>query len=106
MSGDPGNQSRIGVSNPFNAFVHYFGGYAQDDFRLSAKTTFNFGLRLEHETGLMEENNSFTVAFDRTLNPGGALGNVVNPLTGQRIVGGLVYAGVNGATRIKAILRR
>ena len=27
----------------------------------------------------MEENNSFTVAFDRTLNPGGALGNVINP---------------------------
>ena len=37
------------------------------------------------------------MAFDRTLNPGGALGNVVNPLTGQRIVGGLVYAGQNGA---------
>jgi trimeric autotransporter adhesin len=97
MSGDPGNYSRLGVSQPFNAFVNYYGAYAQDDFRINAKTTLNFGLRLEHETGLMEENNSFTVAFDRTLNPGGALGNVVNPITGQRIVGGLVYAGVNGA---------
>jgi hypothetical protein len=97
MSGDPGNYSRLSVSQPFNAFVHYYGAYAQDDFRLSANTTVNFGVRLEHESGLMEENNSFTVAFDRTLNPGGALGNVVNPLTGQRIVGGLVYAGVDGA---------
>jgi hypothetical protein len=98
-SGDPGNQSRIAISNPFNAFVHYFGGYMQDDWRLTPKTTVNLGLRVEHETGLMEENDSFTVAFDRTLNPGGALGNVVNPVTGQRIVGGLVYAGVNGANR-------
>ena len=97
VSGDPGNLSRIGVSNPFNAFVHYYGGYAQDDFRLNSKTTLNFGLRVEHESGLMEENDSFTVAFDRELNPGGALGNVVNPLTGQPIRGGLVYAGVNGA---------
>jgi hypothetical protein len=97
MSGDPGNYSRLSLSEPFNAFVHYYGAYAQDDFRINAQTTLNFGLRLEHESGLMEENNSFTVAFDRTLNPGGALGNVVNPITGQRIVGGLVYAGVNGA---------
>jgi hypothetical protein len=97
MSGDPGNYSRLSLSEPFNAFVHYYGAYAQDDFRINAKTTLNFGLRLEHESGLREENNSFTVAFDRTLNPGGALGNVVNPITGQRIVGGLVYAGVNGA---------
>lgn len=99
LSGDPGNLSRIGVSSPFNAFVHYYGGYVQDDFRLRSSTTLNFGLRIEHESGLMEENDSFTVAFDRTLNPGGALGNVVNPVTGQRIVGGLRYAGVDGAPR-------
>ena len=97
QSGDPNNLSRVAVSNPFNAFVHYYGAYAQDDFRLNAKTTLNFGIRLEHESGLMEENDQFTVAFDRTLNPGGAIGNVVNPITGQRVVGGLVYAGVNGA---------
>ena len=97
VTGDPTNLSRVGVSNPFNAFLHYYGAYAQDDFRINAQTTLNFGVRLEHETGLMEENDSFTVAFDRALNPGGALGNVVNPQTAQRIVGGLVYAGVNGA---------
>jgi trimeric autotransporter adhesin len=99
ISGDPGNLSRIGVSAPFNAFVHYYGGYVQDDFRLRASTTFNIGLRLEHESGLMEENDSFTVAFDRTLNPGGALGSVINPVTGKPFRGGLVYAGVNGAPR-------
>jgi trimeric autotransporter adhesin len=97
-SGEAGNpQSRLTLSNPFNAFVHYFGGYIQDDWRLSAATTINLGLRVEHETGLMEENDSFTVAFDRALNPGGPLGNIINPLTNQPIRGGLVYAGVNGA---------
>ena len=96
-SGDSSNQSRMGISSPFNAFVHYFGGYAQDDWRVGPKLTFNYGIRLEHETGLMEENDGFTVAFDRTLNPGGALGAVVNPLTNQPVRGGLVYAGQNGA---------
>lgn len=96
-SGDPGNQSRLQISRPLNVFVNYAGGYAQDDWRISAKTTVNLGLRVEHETGLMEKNNAFAVAFDRTLNPGGAIGSIVNPLTGQPIRGGLVYAGVNGA---------
>jgi len=99
-SGQP-DSSRLQVSTPFNAFVHYFGGYAQDDWRLSPKTTVNFGVRLERETGLMEENNAFTVGFDPSINPntagnGVTLGNITNPITGQPIRGGLIYAGVNG----------
>ena len=89
-SGDPGNQSRILVSAPANYFTRYYGAYIQDDFRVSPRLTFNAGLRIEHEDGLREEEDRFTVAFDRTLNPGGALG-----AAGAR--GGLVYAGVNGA---------
>ena len=77
--------SYVNQTSPFDAYVHYFGGYAQDDWRLSPKTTINLGVRLEHETGLAEKNNGFTVAFDCDLNPGGALGNVVNQLTGQPI---------------------
>jgi trimeric autotransporter adhesin len=96
-SGDPGNLSRTGTSTPLELFTHYYGFYAQDDFRVGSKLTLNYGLRLEHEDGLRERNDLITVAFDRSLNPGGALGNVVNPLTGQRVVGGLVYAGQNGA---------
>lgn len=94
-SGDPGNQSRILVSSPANYFIRYYGAYLQDDFRVSSKFTVNFGLRVERETGLQEEENRFTVAFDRTLNPGGALGAIT--VNGQPIRGGLVYAGVNGA---------
>jgi hypothetical protein len=96
-SGQPGNESLLTVSSPFNAFTHYWGAYLQDDWRASSKFTLNYGVRLEHEDGLREENNGLTVAFDRTLNPGGTLGSVVNPLTNQPIRGGLVYAGVNGA---------
>jgi hypothetical protein len=96
-SGDPDNLTSIQVSAPANYYVNYFGAYIQDDFRVSSKLTLNAGLRVESESGLKEEEDRFTVAFDRTLNPGGTLGGIVNPLTGQPIRGGLVYAGVNGA---------
>jgi trimeric autotransporter adhesin len=97
-SGDiSGNPSSVTVPSRFNAFTHYYGAYLQDDWRVSPKFTLNYGVRLEHEDGLREKNDGFTVAFDRTLNPGGALGAVVNPLSGQPIRGGLVYAGQNGA---------
>jgi hypothetical protein len=89
--------STVTVSSPFLAWTNYYGAYAQDDWRVSSRFTLNYGLRLEHEDGLREENNGFTVGFDRTLNPGGALGAIVNPLTGQPIRGGLIYAGQNGA---------
>lgn len=94
-SGDPGNQSSIQVSAPADYFFRYYGAYLQDDFRVSSKLTINGGIRFEHEDGLQEVENRFTVAFDRTLNPGGALGNIV--VNGQPVRGGLVYAGVNGA---------
>jgi hypothetical protein len=94
-SGDPGNQSSIGVSAAANYFIQYYGAYLQDDFRVNSKFTLNYGLRVESETGLQEEEDRFTVAFDRTLNPGGALGAI--SVNGRPVRGGLVYAGVNGA---------
>ena len=93
-TGDPGNLSRILVSEPADYFVNYFGGYIQDDFRLSSRFTINAGLRIEHEDGLREAENRFTVGFDRTVNPGGALG-----AAGAR--GGLMYAGVNGNAEVQ-----
>jgi hypothetical protein len=94
-SGDPGNQSRILVSAPANYFTRYYGAYIQDDFRVSSRVTINAGLRIEHEDGLREEENRFTVAFDRGLTPPGPLGSVT--VNGNPVRGGLVYAGVDGA---------
>jgi hypothetical protein len=94
-TGDPGNLSRVLVSEPFNAFTKYYGFYAQDDFRLNSKVTLNYGVRLEHEDGLREEEDRFTVGFDQTLTPPGPLGSIT--VGGRPVRGGLVYAGQNGA---------
>ncbi len=96
-SGDPDNLSRILVSAPADYYLRYYGGYLQDDFRVNSKLTLNGGIRFEYESGLREAEDRFTVGFDREVNPGGAVGNIVNPLTGQPMRGGLMYAGVNGA---------
>jgi trimeric autotransporter adhesin len=75
---------------PLSVYVNYFGGYVQDDFRLSQKLTLNFGLRYEYEQGLQERDNQITVGFD----PSAAF--PVQP-TGLSVKGGLIFAGVNGA---------
>jgi len=94
-SGDPGNQSQLSISSPFRAFVNYYGAFVQDDFRLSPRLTLNYGLRLEHENGLRERDDQITVGFDRAVNPGGALANLL--IDGRPVRGGLVFAGQNGA---------
>jgi hypothetical protein len=82
-------------------YTNYYGAYIQDDWRLKSNFTLNYGLRIEHEDGLMEENDQFTVGFDQTL---------VSPLSGRapglaavrgtnEILGGLMYAGVDGNNR-------
>jgi trimeric autotransporter adhesin len=75
--------------NPLSVYVNYYGGYAQDDFRLSQKLTLNFGLRYEYEQGLQERDNQLTVGFDPTI-PFPA-----QP-AGMNVKGGLIFAGVNG----------
>ena len=69
--GNPTSRDRAAGSSLLR---NYYGAYLQDDWRVSPKFTLNYGLRIEHEDGLHEKNDDFTVAFDRTLNPGGALG--------------------------------
>jgi hypothetical protein len=95
-------ESRLSVSTPLNLYAYYYGGYAQDDWRVSPKLTLNYGLRFEHEDGLREQNNNFTVGFDRTMTS--ALTTVMipaDPVAGtsaRPVVGGLMYAGVDGNT--------
>jgi hypothetical protein len=87
---DPASASTIPVATPLNVFVRYYAGYAQDDFRATSRLTLNYGLRYEYETGVHEQQDRFTVAFDR---------NITSPLaalTGVNLKGGLRYAGQDG----------
>ncbi|MBI1873573.1 MAG: TonB-dependent receptor, partial [Acidobacteria bacterium] len=80
-------------------FLRYYGGYAQDDWRVTSRFTLNFGVRFEHEDGLREIDNRQTVGFDRNaVSPIDALVPKAGTLLqGQTIKGGLLYAGVGGA---------
>jgi trimeric autotransporter adhesin len=80
------------VIGRFDDYVDYFGGFIQDDFRVTPKLTLNYGIRFEYESGIKEENNHLISAFNPT---------AVNPLqagvTGLPVLGAVEYAGVNGA---------
>jgi hypothetical protein len=93
----------MALPTPIHAFTRYYSGFIQDDWRPNGRLTVNFGLRLEHEGGLTEENDHFTVGFDYdTLSPLNSKVTLpVDPLTGEQrqIKGGLIFAGVNGAPR-------
>jgi hypothetical protein len=91
-------------SVPFNDgpgkwFTRYYGGYVQDDWRMTSKLTINYGVRLEHEDGLREAEHRQTVAFDQNaVSPLDALvPKAGTPLAGRTLRGGLLFAGVNGA---------
>ncbi len=95
-------QSTITLSTPVNIFTHYFGGYVQDDWRVNSKFTLNYGLRIEHEDGMHESSNNFTVGFDPSAVQPGITNVVVIPADGiagtsaRTVTGGLLYAGVDG----------
>jgi trimeric autotransporter adhesin len=85
------------VSNPTEVFFRYYSAYIQDDFRVSSNFTLNYGLRLEHEQGLREKEDRMVVAFDQ--NAVSPLNGLVSLPDGRQLMGGLVYAGQNGAPR-------
>lgn len=94
----------VPLNTELDGFVRYYAGYAQDDWRVNDRFTLNYGIRVERETGLMERDNQFTVDFNRgAVSPLNDMVNLIDPVTGQRrdIMGGLVYAGVNGAPSVQ-----
>jgi hypothetical protein len=101
--------SSVPLSTPFNGFVHYGAGYLQDDWRVNGRLTLNYGLRIEHESGLHEAQNRFTVGFDPKMS--NALTNAVtipaDPVAGtpaRQVLGGFMYAGVNGNATVQGNL--
>jgi hypothetical protein len=99
-SSNSGRESQLTVTTPFNIFTNYYGGYVQDDWRVNGKLTLNYGIRLEHETGIAEENDGLAVGWDPAMRS--ELSNITipaDPVAGtpaRQITGGLMYAGVNG----------
>jgi trimeric autotransporter adhesin len=99
-SGLGSRQSTLPISTPFNPYTHYYGVYWQDDWRITSRLTLNYGLRVEHEDGLREQHNNFTVGFDPKASS--SLSNVAipaDPIAGtpaRQVSGGLMYAGVSG----------
>ena len=83
-------------------YTNYMSGYFQDDWRVSSRFTLNWGLRFEKEDGLRERNNEVTVAFDQSVRSPindsiNVNGQTVEAALGRTIMGGLIFAGVNGA---------
>ena len=77
------------VVSSFNDFIRYYGGFVQDDYRVTPKLTLNFGIRFEFESGVQEENNKIITGLNPT---------VASPLSqpGFPVVGGVEYAGLGG----------
>lgn len=91
LLGAPSGGSMTIASNFYN-FVNYYAGFVQDDFRVNAKLTLNFGLRYEYETGPADQNDFFLVGFDP--DKASPYASALAGLTGVPL-----YAGVDGNGR-------
>src|SRR5262249_31601948 len=64
-SANANNISQFSISTPLNIYTYYFGGYAQDDWRVNSKITLNYGLRLQPETRVPEQQQQLTRGLHR-----------------------------------------
>ncbi len=59
LLGAPDNSSTAGFTPPANISLHYYGGYVQDDYKLSRRITINAGLRYEYESAPVDAQNRY-----------------------------------------------
>jgi Carboxypeptidase regulatory-like domain/TonB-dependent Receptor Plug Domain len=78
--------------NPLPHYQWFFAApWIQDDWRINDKLTVNLGFRWDFNGSVKEEDNMLNYAFDPT---------IVNPVSarvGQQVMGGIRFAGVDGA---------
>jgi hypothetical protein len=78
--------------NPKSHYKWFFAApWIQDDWRVNNKLTLNLGFRWDVNGSVKEEDNQLNYAFDP------AVVNPVSARVGQQILGGIRFAGVNGA---------
>jgi len=79
-------------SAPVNAALaygyHYYGAFAQDDWRIAKNLTLSMGLRWDYESPVTERNNQMNAGFDPA---------ATSPLQvpGYNLTGGLLFTGPN-----------
>jgi hypothetical protein len=98
------SSGNVPLNTEVDGYVRYYSAYLQDDWRITSRLTLNYGVRLERETGLAERDNQISVDFDKAaVSPLDGTVNLIDPITRQRrqILGGLVFAGVNGAPSVQ-----
>jgi hypothetical protein len=94
------SSGNITLQSRFDNFINYYGVFVQDDWRITDRLTVNYGVRLEHETGLAEVDDQLVVGFDRNMVSPLNVTIPADPVAGtpaRQVMGGLVYAGVGGA---------
>jgi hypothetical protein len=99
---DTNNLSFVPIAEPLEVFGHYWAGYLQDDWRVTSKLTINGGIRFEKASGLMENEDRFTVAFDRAAASPVNVTIPADPVAGtpaRQVTGGLRYADQDGFPR-------
>ncbi|HEX4166593.1 MAG TPA: TonB-dependent receptor [Bryobacteraceae bacterium] len=64
LLGAPDNTSQAAFTPPANISLHYYGGYVQDDYKLSRRITLNVGLRYEFESAPVDSQNRYLRLLD------------------------------------------
>ncbi len=100
-TGTTGNYMTTGGWQNSAAQSFYYGGYLQDDWRVTQKLTLNLGVRYDYETPRTERYNRMNYWDPSVPSP---LASTV-PGYGN-LKGGLVFVGVNGVPRTQFIRDR
>jgi len=88
LLGTPASGS-VSFNQPVTSTVKNVALFAQDDWKVTPKLTFNLGMRWEYEGGITDRFNAIS-NFDPA---------VKTTINGLNLVGGLVFPGVNGLPR-------